>query len=62
MKPTKADGRRGPMRFHIEKELVHVWLGEPHDPESEHMTTFHQGYLKDMIAVLRMAEDTLRGN
>lgn len=60
MKPTKASSRRGFLHYHIEGNeggLIHIWLGEPHDPESEHIATFHKFYLKDFIALLKLVEE-----
>jgi hypothetical protein len=57
MKTQGADGVRGGLMLYLEGDLLHIFLGTKEDPESELVTSVNKHYLKDFIALLRVAQD-----
>lgn len=62
---ARAAGRRwqqrGPFFVRLDGNVVTVRLGNPDHPEgdeSEHITTIHKSFIKDLIAALRAAQES----
>lgn len=43
----------------VDSSLIHVYLGDKDDPESEHILTVHTFYIDSLIAILSLAKQTL---
>ena len=48
---------RGGFYFYKVADVVVVWLGKPHDPESERIMEIHESYLPQLIAGLKAAKE-----
>lgn len=49
---------RGELFMYKVDDLIEVYLGEKENPESNFILSLHKLYIKDLIAVLRLYEDS----
>ena len=58
----KYYGKRGEFYLYsegVDECLIHVYLGDKNDPESEYILSVHEYYLDSLIAVLSLAKQVL---